>query len=166
MWVLLHLTPGYLLVEQAHSSASGHFFTIKSNGTCLTTDQIKPNIALSNLLLNSEINHSSGWAESFLEKKNVSSWFFPWTLGTTSPLKYLLLTHTSYNNLVTRRNRLWQSHFFLTAGGTVAPETWFLCLHGVKRLHGRLPLPPRGGGGVAMVLPGSPSRANSFRESR
>lgn len=94
----------------------------------------------------------------FWRKKN-SSWFFPLALETPVPC----------NNLVMRRLRWCQSHFFLTAGGRVAPATWFLCLHGVKHLHGRqLPCHPDPGTGrdVATVLPGSPRGPNSFRESR
>lgn len=137
-WALLHLTP--LTCQWSRHSRLHQ--DICTRRTCLPADQIRTNTAVSNLLLNSQINYSRGGGESFLEKK-LSSSFFPRALGTTSPLKYLFLAHISYTDLVTRRPRWRQSRFFLTAGRTVAPATWFPCLHGAKSLQGRLPLPSR-----------------------
>lgn len=140
-WALLRLTPVTCRWSR-HSRLHQDIFTRRSNGACLPADQIRTKTAVSNLLLYSQIYYSRGGGESFLEKK-LSSSFFPQALGTTSPLKCLFLTHISYTDLVTRRPRWRQSHFFLTADRTVAPATWFPCLHGAKSLQGRLPLPSR-----------------------
>lgn len=72
----------------------------------------------------------------FSEEKFVSLWFLPWAQEPTGLLAHLFPACASYNSLITRRPKRWQSHFFLTAGGTVAPASWFLRLHRVKCLHG------------------------------
>lgn len=76
------------------------------------------------------------WGGIFSEEKSVSLWFLPWAQESTGFLAHLFPACASNNSLITRRHNWWQSNSFLTAGGTVAPASWFLCLHGVKRLHG------------------------------
>lgn len=101
--------------------------------------------------------------KSSLDEKKCFFWIF---LGTKNYQSFEVLFLTHANNLVSRRPQ-WQHSlfFFLTAG---VPEMWYLCLHGIKSLNGKLSHPSTfwhcHGRDVPMVLPCSHRRPNVFRE--